>query len=238
MRLSVSIALLTAILTVRASAEPVPLAYFYLPPYSYMQDGHPEGPAIDLARSIAEGLNVVFRPDLVPIRRLAFEAAKSPLIIAAIMRTPERETHYQWIGKLCTDAFVMATRASSPAIDTLEEARKLRLIAVAAGATNETYLRERDFTNLDPAAEIQLEVRRLAEGHDDAWFAPRAGALHAWKVAGYDPAQLRFGAPIVVLPVWMAASNSVAPDLVEALRTRFAEKVKDGSVAAATGCSD
>jgi len=228
--------LLAALTAGRASAEPVQLDFFDLPPYSYDQDGHPAGAAVTVAQSIIAGLDIAVRPELVPIRRLSFEAGKSPLIVAAIIRNAEREEHYQWIGRLCTDPFVFVTRAPNPEINSLDEARKVKFVAVVTGATNELYLRDHGFTNLDPAANIQLEVRRLAEGHDDTWFAPRGGALYAWKMAGYDPADLRFGAAIAPMAVWMAASKSVPQDLVETLRARFAVKVKDGTVAAVTGC--
>lgn len=237
MRSLLSLAVLVALTVGTAAAETVTLDYFDLPPFSYVADGQPAGPALALAQSITAGLDVVLRPEPVPLRRLNFEAGKVPVIVAAIVRIAPREKLYQWIGRLCTDSFVMATRAPYPVIDSLEEARTLKLIAVVAGASNETFLRDHGFTNLDVAASIELEVRRLAEGHDEAWFVPRKGALHAWKAAGYDPAQLRFGAPIVPIEIWMAASNSVPAPLVETLRARFDEQVKSGAVAAATGCA-
>ena len=221
-----------------ALAEPVQVEYFDLPPYTYLQNGRPAGQALVLARSLIEGLDIAIRTELVPIRRLNFEAAHSPIVVAAIIRTPQRDELYQWIGRLCTDAFVMVNRAPAPLVDSLDEARRLKKIAVVTGASNETYLREQGFTNLDAASSIELEVRRLAEGHDDAWFAPRKGALHAWKAAGYDPVMLQFGAPILPTATWMAASKSVPFETVEILRARFAEKVRDGTVAAITGCQD
>jgi len=220
-----------------AAAKPVTLEYFDLPPYSYDQDGLPAGSALTLAYSLTAGLDIALRPELVPLRRLALEAGNKPVIIAAITRTPQREALYQWIGRLCSDAFVMGTRARNPVINTLDEARRLKQIAVVAGASNETFLRDQGFTNLDVAASIELEVRRLAEGYDDAWFAPRSGALHAWKKAGYDPSTIQFGAPLWPMEFWMAGSPTVPAPLIATLRARFAEAVKSGAVAAATGCA-
>lgn len=219
-------------------AEPVRLDYFELPPYSYEQQGGPQGSAFTVARTLVDGLDIAMPPDHVPLRRVNFEADKTPFLVAAIVRTEERENRFQWIGRLCTDPFLFATRSPDPPIDTLEQARALKSIAVMAGGSNEAVLRERGFTNLDPASNLPLEVRRVAEGHDDGWFAFRNGALHEWKRAGYDPAELRFGAPIVPMTIWMAASLTVPADLVATLRSRFAEKVKDGTVASATGCLD
>jgi polar amino acid transport system substrate-binding protein len=221
-----------------AAAETVTLDYFDLPPFSYMANGRSGGSALALEQSIIGGLGIALRAELVPLRRLNFEAGRSAIIVAAITRTAPRDALYQWIGRLCTESFVIATRAPAPVIDTLDEARKLKLIAVDAGASNESFLRDHGFTNLDAAASVELEARRLAEGHDQGWFAPRAGALYAWKREGYDPSQLRFGAPLMPMEIWMAASKSVPVSLVETLRARFAEKVKAGSVAAATGCAE
>lgn len=220
------------------SAEPVRLDYFELPPYSYVQEGGPQGSAFTVARAVAAGLDITMVPEHVPLRRVNFEADKTPFLVAAIVRTEERENRFQWIGRFCTDPLTFATRLPNPPIDTLEQARALKSIAVMAGASNEAFLREQGFTNLDPASNLPLEVRRVAEGHDDGWFAFRNGALHEWKRAGYDPADLRFGAPIVPMTIWMAASLAVPADLVARLQSRFAEKVKDGTVAAATGCLD
>jgi polar amino acid transport system substrate-binding protein len=232
---------LSALLTVLAApagAEQVALHYFDLPPLTFEQNGQPAGAAQALARSITEGLDIDAPSDSMPLRRLEFEAKTHPIIIAAITRTARREDSYQWIGRICTDAFVMASRAPNDAIDSLDEARRLKSIAVAAGASNESFLREQGFTNLDVAASIELEVRRLAEGHDDAWFAPRAGVIRAWTAAGHDPAQLRFGAAIVPMPIWMAASPSVPAALVETLRARFAERADHGALPTDAGCKD
>lgn len=236
----VTLPILAASLMVGAaiSAEPVRLDYFELPPYSYVEEGGPKGSAFAIARAIAAGLDIAMPPDHVPLRRVNFEADKTPFLVAAIVRNEERESRFQWIGRLCTDPFIFVTRAPNPPVDTLEQARSLKTIAVMAGASNEAFLREQGFTNLDPASNLPLEVRRVAEGHDDGWFAFRNGALHEWKRAGYDPAELRFGAPIVPMGIWMAASLAVPADLVATLRSRFAEKVKDGTVASATGCLD
>ncbi len=230
--------LVAALIAVPAGAEQTTLHYFDIPPFSYQQDGQPAGPAPDLAQSLAAGLGIALDPAAMPLRRLEFEARAHPIIVAAIFRSAPRETSYQWIGRICTDAFMMASRAPNGPIDTLDDARKLKSIAVAAGAANETYLRDRGFTNLDLAASIELEVRRLAEGHDDAWFGPRSGIIHAWKAAGYDPSQLRFGAPIAPMPVWMAASPSVPASIVEELRVRFAERTKAGALAAPAVCQE
>jgi len=238
MRGLLSLAVLTALIGGEADAKQVTLEYFYLPPFSYSDATGPAGSALALAQSISTDLNIVLRPELTPLRRLTFEAAKNPVLVAALFRTPAREASYQWIGRLCTEHLSMVTRAPAPTVDSLEQAKNLKQIGVAAGASNETFLRERGFTNLDAAASIELEVRRLAEGYDDAWFAPRSGALHAWKVAGYDPAQLHFGTPITSMEIWLAASNVVSPPIVETLRARFEEKVKSGEVSAATGCAE
>jgi len=220
----------------KACAEPVQLQYFDLPPFSFEHEGQPSGYALALALSITAGLDIVVHTELVPLRRLNFEAEKAPIIVAAIVRNEEREPLYLWIGKLCTDAYLMVSRAPAQPVNNLEEARHLKSIAVMAGAWNEIYLRRGGLTNLDPASSLQLEVRRLAEGHDDAWFASRNAAIHAWKEAGHDPAQLRFGAPIAPMAIWMAASRSVPDEMVKTLRARFAAKVHDGTVAAVTKC--
>jgi len=236
MRLSLSILASVLAFGGAISAETLRLDYFELPPYSYEQNDGPQGSAFTVAQAILAGLDVTVRIESVPLRRVSFEADKVPFLVAAIVRNEERENRFQWIGRLCTDPFVFATRAGNPPVDTLEQARALKSIAVMSGASNEAFLKERGFTNLDPAASLPLEIRRLAEGHDDGWFALRNGALHEWKIAGYDPAGLRFGAPITFPTIWMAASLAVPEELVAALRSRFAEKVKDGTVAAVTGC--
>jgi polar amino acid transport system substrate-binding protein len=233
-----TLAALGALIAASAAAEPVTLEYSEIPPFSYVSEGQPSGPALTLARTITSGLGIPFRRQLVPIRRINFEAASAPLIVAAIVRTPQRDALYRWIGKLCSDPFVMVTRAPTPAVDSLDEARKLNLIAVVSGASNEALLLAQGLTNLDVAASIELEVRRLAEGHDDAWFAPGRSALFAWEAAGHDPAQLRLGAPVAPMEIWMAASKSVPEPVFQTLRDRFAEQVRSGAVAAVTGCPE
>ncbi|HMA52172.1 MAG TPA: transporter substrate-binding domain-containing protein [Magnetospirillaceae bacterium] len=233
-RLSAFLAVLAA---APVGAEQASLYYFDMPPFTYQQDGELAGAIAALAHSVTADLGIATRSEPMPLRRLEFEARNRPIIVAAITRNARREDSYQWIGRICTEAFVMASRTPNAVIDSLDDARKLKSIAVAAGANNEVFLRDHGFTNLDVAATIQLEARRLAEGHDDAWFAPRAGVIHAWVAAGYDPSQLRFGAPIAPMQIWMAASPKVPAALVETLRARFAERARSAPLAGEAGCT-
>lgn len=213
-----------------AAAEPAALVFSEFYPVSRTENGRPAGPGIELARKLTEGLPVRFETQSLPLRRLLSMAEARPLIVVALLRSPEREEQFRWIGELYRDSLVMATRKPNARIDDLEQARALGHIGVTLGGIAEALLQERHFTNVEPLLDMTAQARKLANGRVDAWCALRGSARHAWDSIGQPAENIEMGAELMPASIWLAASLPVPPELVEELRRRFAEARRDGTL--------
>ena len=213
-----------------AAADPVALAFTEFYPVTHTENGLPAGPGIELARRLTEGLPIRLNTEAVPLRRLLSMAEVRPMIVIALVRSARREEQFRWIGELYGDSLVMVTKRPHARLDSLDQARRLDHIGVTLGGIAETILREQHFTNIEPSLDMTAQARKLANDRVDAWCALRQSARQAWAETGRDPGDLEIGAEITPAPIWMAASLSVPPEMVEELRRRFADLQRDGTL--------
>ncbi|SRR5579859_1563783 len=213
-----------------AAAEPVALAFSEFYPVTRTENGQPAGPGLDVARRVIGTLDVVPAGSMTPLRRLLSMSESRPIVIAALVRTPKRDEHFQWIGELYRDSLVMVTRKPRARIDDIETARRLGRIGVNLGGVAEALLQEQHFTNLETSQDMTAQARKLASGRVEAWCGLRQSVRGSWTAIGRDVDDLEMGAEIIPVSIWMAASLSVPVELVEEMRRRFAQLQRDGDL--------
>jgi len=226
--LTVAVLLGVALRTV--AAEPAALVFSEFYPISRTENGHPAGPGIEVAKRVVGTLPIAPVTTMTPLRRLLAMSDSHPIVIAALVRIPKRDAHFQWIGELYRDSLVMVTRKERGRIDDLEAARGLGRIGVNLGGVSQALLEERRFTNVETAQDMTSEARKLASGRIDAWCGLRQSARESWKAIGGNPDDIVMGAEIIPVSIWMAASPSVPVDMVEEMRRRFAQLQRDGEL--------
>ena len=163
--------LLSACLPGPAAAEVFAILTEEIPPYSYSDGGRVAGTAVNVVREL---LRRVGHPDTIEIRTwsLAYHLARTEdnHVIFSTARTPKREDMFKWVGPILEDNLVFfARKASGLAINSLDDARKVKKIGVYRHDVSEDHLAEMGFSNLESASQSAQNARKLAAGRLELW---------------------------------------------------------------------
>ena len=157
----------------------------------------------------------------------AFKTAelKSRKLFVPLTRTPEREEKFVWIAPLLRIDFAFATIGD--AVNSFEEAKALPRVAVYRDSAHETTLREKGFTNLEPASS-EFNARMLAHGRVAAWFSTIPEALWQWRIQDLTPPVV-LGEPVFSMQPWLVGSKDFPVNLIPEFRRRMKGLVADGT---------
>ncbi len=133
-------------------------------------------------------------------------------MIYSTSRIPFREQMFKWVGPIgFADEWFYARRGSNIKISSLDDARKLKSIAVYKDDSNQLYLLEHGFTNLDVSENDVQCIKKLMDGKVDVWLGPAQGFSFLAYEAGVNPAEIE---PVsyVRRAEWYIAFNRLTPD--------------------------
>ena len=83
-------------------------------------------------------------------RALKMVDKKKHTAIFSMLRTPERENKYKWVGPLTSMKLVFFKKNGSPiTLKTREDAKKVAKVGVTKGVANYEMLSKQGFKNLD-----------------------------------------------------------------------------------------
>jgi polar amino acid transport system substrate-binding protein len=228
------VAVLVALVLVSSPAsrakETDALIAAYYPPLMITADGERPGISIEIVREAALRLGRGTTIEFLPFRRaLKTLQHRGDALQPALYRLPKREPSYRWIAKThdVVDVFLTLDRR----IDSLEEARSLKLIGVETDASMDVFLTSQGFTNLERVDRPEVNAQKLAAGRIDAWALTRSLAFWTWRRAGHAGAPVA-GAPIRSAPVYVVAGLGFPEDLVAAYSDAIEAMRSDGTIAA------
>ncbi len=168
-----------------ASGGDVNLMTEDFPPFQMKQGDQLTGISIDIVRLIEQKLN---RPDKVKMfpwsRGLKILQHKPNTALFSMVRTPEREPKYKWVGPLHKIQLVFFKKKGVPlTIHSLDDAKKVNRIGVIKDVANHEFLRSHGFTNLDiiKSGSDDKNIRKLAKGRIDLWPSLRTAGLFSAK---------------------------------------------------------
>jgi polar amino acid transport system substrate-binding protein len=216
--------------TPAASGEPMPIQIIGAarPPYVIERDGQGSGPAVEILRQIAPAAGIDPAVRILPFQRAIMALDQGGTIYPALLRTPQRETRYIWIGEVFSDRAVFMTRRGSPVVNGLEVARRLGQINVMRGSELHGMLQSFGLTDIESSNSEADIARLLRAGRIDGWFTPRAVGRATWKMLAFDPADLQDGETFALLPFWIAASANLPAETVTRLRAAYRSLRNDG----------
>lgn len=181
---------------------------------------HDMGRRVGYARAIA----------LYPFQRAIMMAAAGPgVLMAPLARTPVREDNYQWLVRLFEEEFVVvAKRGSGADISSLDQVARLNVGMVREGVVAELAL-EQHWPHLQMTTRDGVNALKLERGRIDAWVGPWNGILTAQRAAGLPTANLRRGAVVKRVAVYLVASRDLDPAAGAAWKDAFDGMVRDGT---------
>jgi polar amino acid transport system substrate-binding protein len=186
------------------------------PPYNFTDEqGNITGQSTEIVRQIMNRSGSQAVIESIPWSQGYAIAQKDPdTALYSTSRLALREKLFKWVGPIgSADNWLYARRGSNITINSLDEARKANAIAVYQDDSNQLYLTEQGFTNLDISRDDTQCIKKLMDGKVDLWLGPSEGLDFIAYRAGINPAE--------VLPVkyvrrseWFIAFNRETPDPV------------------------
>lgn len=199
-----------------------------LPPYAYTKDGHISGVATDIVRDLM--IRAGFTGDIysIPWKRAISESAHSRLMYP-LAKTPDRLTHYKWIGPIMKDQLVFVVRASDTRIfNHIEDFRRLK-IGVNRGAPTELRLGKLGFRNIDSAATEGQNLEKLLAGRFDVWFASLLVLKGASQRLGIGDKELKVAFTDQHLEQYIGASPDIEDKTISLWQKNLDEMKSDGT---------
>lgn len=135
--------------------------------YSYLQDGKVSGSATDVVERVLQRAGLTdYRIGLYPWARAYDMARLQPnVLIYPMMRLPERETGFHWIGELARVTPIFYRLRSRPEVQvaSLDDARRYA-IGVVRGDSRALFLEGKGFMRLVVSANDNDNFRKLLNG--------------------------------------------------------------------------
>lgn len=203
-----------------------------LPPYAIEgQPGRP-GAMIELAEATLQRAGMPAAVEFYPwVRAHLLALNEHRVLIAPLLRTPEREGQFQWLLRLYPLHRAFMSRGTEPAIASLEQARGLR-IAVLRGTPDQRALISQGFS----AAQLVLgssteDVLRLLEReHAGAIFGSDAMYLEKQRQRGKPANSLQLGLRQPAGDIWLAGSAGFEPEERQRLQQALAQLRREGTM--------
>lgn len=184
-------------------------------PYNYSENGALKGFSVEIVRAIAQSLNADIDIQLMPsMRAKASLESNQRTMLITMLRTPERETKYKWIGPLGDSSIYFYKRKGNPLeVSTIEDTKKVHSICARHGGLTTSKLQAAGFTNLEAGASDGSAVyRMLIFGRCDLAVSDSPlGVIHLLKQMNYPlDAVVQTGVKLIDSPIYIACSKDIS----------------------------
>lgn len=184
------------------------------PPYS-IKSGDRPGFYVEVINEMAKLLKTKVSYDYMDWGAAMAKVKAGPdQLLFPFTRNAEREANYGWLQKLFTNTVLFVSAPGSQPIDTIDQAKTLKLIGVLAGAPWDKELAARGITSVKHYPTSPAMVAALVSGELPAAYGPEIELKYAWRLGAY-PGALVEGKPIQKSDQYLAMSNnspSIKPD--------------------------
>jgi polar amino acid transport system substrate-binding protein len=202
----------------------------YLPPLNYEQDGKVTGFSSELLDLIAHDAGISINKEILPWPRAYHRAKKEAnTLIYSMVRTPEREAQFQWVGPISSRRIMLYKLANRKdiVIKKLDDARAYQIGVVRESESSKNLMRL-GFDKLDLATDDENNMRKFKYGRVDLLLSlDWAAAYNAKKLGIADkivPVQLLMNQA----NYWFGMSKQTDPAIVRKMNLALNKIRKDG----------
>lgn len=212
------------------------------PPFAYWapetklnpdSPAQPKGLAVDLALAMAKRARIpVTQMTIYPLSRaIQLTREESDTCVFPLVRNPEREGLFQWVGPFSRNYWAFYARNDFKGhLHTLDDARQYR-IGSGENSAKTTYLADRGFP-MDLSTDEALNAVKLQRGRFDLWLI----GLYEGKIFA-DAAGIANIKPVFIVrkvDFYMGCNLGTAKSLIEKLQAAYQRLHDDGTVDAIT----
>jgi polar amino acid transport system substrate-binding protein len=227
---------LAGFLVVTAQASPLTVVSTDNPPFNFVEQGVARGLGTEVLRAVAAKAG--FEPQIVflPWQRALAEVDRQPnTLIFTLARTPERESHYEWIGPFAPRKvyFWKLKARSDVVVQSLEDVRRFRVATVRQDAQTNLMI-AKGLVNPDKDSLLTSDdntIRVLLARHADLVANSEIGMAWRLRLMGVDPDLLERG-PLLVEGggYYFAFGKGADPQKVALFRSAFEQVQAAGLV--------
>jgi polar amino acid transport system substrate-binding protein len=184
------------------------------PPYNFTDEmGNISGQSTEIVRRIVAASGSKADIEIMPWTQGYSIVQKDPgTALYSTSRMPQREQLFKWVGPIGTaDNWFYCKQGADIKIASLDEAKKVKSIAVYKDDSNQIFLQGEGFTNLDVSQDPAECIKKLVDGKVDLWLGPAEGLQFIAYGAGINPAEIQ---PVKFVRKldWYIAFNKETPD--------------------------
>ncbi len=156
------------------------------PPYNYTKNGKITGISTEIIREILRRLKY---PDNIEIMSWTdgynLILNNDNTILFSTTRSPQRADLFKWVGPLVPNNVVFfARKGSGMPVNTLDDAKNIKMIGVYKDDFGEQLLKGKGFTNLDSVIDNKENVQKLVSGEIDLWAINELTGKHLAQQVG------------------------------------------------------
>lgn len=206
------------------SNEPTAVVTEHWPPYNYIDGTELTGAATTIVKDTLARANMPATMQLLPWARAYAQAKNTPnVLIYSIIRTPQREAEFHWIGPMAHDIAVgihcLAARKDIQ-VNSVQDALKYKFGAIRGGSMH-TLLLAHGFSegvNLELSVTTESLLQKLFAGRIDLVGGSIDAQGLILREYGYNPEDLRELVPLGAMTPYLACSLGTPDATVQALR--------------------
>lgn len=201
------------------------------PPLVYADQGRLWGVAPEVVHEIQKIVGDDSPSKETPWLRGYEQTQKQPKqALYAIVRIPEREKLFKWVGPIFGEGdYFFKHRGAPLRIRTLEDARRVERIAVRKDGYTHQTLAAKGFTNLDVGPTYESSYRKLVEDRVDLVLMGERTYYYMVKKVGLDPAEFeRTDCKFGDSAAWLAFSLDVPDETIQRWQNALDSLKKNG----------
>lgn len=199
----------------------------------FAAENHPEAPGflVELVEQMALRTQRPVKVEFFPwARAVSIALGEQRCAVLPLTRTPEREAKFQWLVKLYQQRFAFITPSSKKSINTVDDARKLKIV-VLRGSPNVAQLlnHQIDASNIVEESSVDMMLKDLDTGIVDAIYGGDVINMETVRSSGRKVQEYRVGLVLESGDIWLAASGGFTSTEIDALRDAYNVLKKDGT---------
>ena len=184
------------------------------PPFNFTDErGNITGQSTEIVKQILKATGTDAGIEIMPWSQ-GYELAqtKPGAVLYSTSRLPSCENLFKWAGPIgFDDNYFYVRRGSDMVINSIDDAKKLKSVAVYKDDSNQIFLSGQGFTNLDISDNDTQCIQKLVAGQVDTWLGPAEGMPFLAYSAGVNPAEI-IAAKYAVRSYYYIAFNKSVPD--------------------------
>jgi polar amino acid transport system substrate-binding protein len=203
-----------------------------LPNLNYIKDGELVGLSVDIVKEIQKRVGSHEQIKVLPWAR-AYKMAlqEENVVLFSMTHTESRKDLFKWICPLVTKRDILvAKKGSGIAINSLEDAKKVKRIGTIRDDSKERLLKSHGFTNLESVSDEQKNAKKLILGRIDLWVNKQPGLKTVCDLAGVDYNQIEEVFHLRKRDLCIAFSKNTSDSIVLKWKNTFHEMLADGTI--------